>query len=85
VTFRGCLRERALRLTCHDVLRRVEDRHVVADDLGRRVTVDPAGAAVPGHDVPAWVEHEDRVVVHAVDEEAEPRLALAQFALRVAL
>ena len=37
----------------------------------RRVALDPLGAGVPGRDAAVGVEHEDRVVDDAVDEQAK--------------
>ena len=72
----------ALALAGADLLVVVELREVVADDLARLVALDPLGAGVPGHDAAARVEHEDRVVLDRLDQQAEARLALAQLVLR---
>src|SRR6185436_14268276 len=45
---------------------RIEDREVLADDLARRVTLQPLRARVPGEDFSAGIEQEQRVVAHAV-------------------
>ena len=51
---------------------------MLADDLVGRVALDPLGPGVPGGDVAVGVEHEDRVVPDALDQEPEALLALAQ-------
>src|SRR5690606_28969648 len=56
-----------------------------ADDFLRRIALDPLGALVPRRDVSARIQHEDRVVLHALDHAPEPLLALAQLLLRLAL
>src|SRR6185312_5423295 len=58
-----------------DLVRRVEDREVSADDLRRRVPVHALGARIPGDDAAADVEHEDAVIDDALDEQAKPVLA----------
>src|SRR5262249_9731152 len=52
-----------------------------ADDLLRRVPHRPGGAGVPADDAAAGVEHDDGVVVDALDQQAEALLALAQLLL----
>ena len=49
-------------------LLRVERREVLADDLVGLVLLDPLGPGVPGGDVAVRVEHEDGVVLHALDQ-----------------
>jgi hypothetical protein len=44
---------------------------VLADDLVGFVPLDALGAKVPGRDVPAGVEDEDRIVLDALDEQAK--------------
>src|SRR5581483_4865197 len=58
-----------------DVFRREEPRVGLADDLIGPVSLDALGPRVPAGDVPAPVEHEDRVVPHALDQEPERLLA----------
>jgi hypothetical protein len=59
-------------------LRRVEDRKVLADDFLGRVALDSLGADVPGDHHAIRIEHEDRVLAHAFDQQPEPLLAAAQ-------
>ena len=63
-------------------LRRIEGREVLADDLVGGVALDALGAGVPGRDVAVRIEHEDRVVLHALDQQAEALLALRAAPLR---
>ena len=66
-------------LTRGDVLGWVEDREVFSDDLPGRVALDPLGARVPRRDAPLRVEDENRVVLHAFDEQTKaPRSLLAR-------
>jgi hypothetical protein len=66
-----------------ELLLRVEDREVPADDLGGVVALVELRALVPAGDVAVHVEHEDRVVAHALHHQAEAFLALAQAFERV--
>src|SRR5262249_34433817 len=70
--------ELELALARANVLLGVEGREVLADDLVGAPALDPLGGGVPGLDVPGRVEHEDGVVGRALDEQAEPLLALAE-------
>ncbi len=55
---------------------------MLADDLLGAVALDPLGAGVPvGHDA-ARIEHIDRIVGDALNQQAEPLLALAQRLVR---
>src|SRR5690606_22177392 len=47
-----------------------------AEDLARLVALDALGPEVPGRDVPAGVEHEQRVVADALDHEPEQLVIL---------
>ena len=58
-----------------DGLLRVEAGEVLADDLVGLVALDPLGPGVPGGDVALRVEHEDGVVLDALDQQPEPLLA----------
>ena len=62
--------ERAPRFL-HRVLRRVEPGEVLPDDLLGGVALRPLGAVVPAPDDAAHVEHEDGVVPHLLDRQAE--------------
>src|SRR6185369_14849666 len=53
-----------------------ELREVMTDDLLRAIPVDALGAHVPGRDVSGRIEHEDRVVLHAVDQQPVALLRL---------
>src|SRR5690606_28847568 len=64
------------RLVRRDVLRGVEVREVLAENFLRRVAADALGSAVPAADEAVAVEHENRVVVDALDEQTEAFLAL---------
>ena len=57
------------RLSARDVLGRVEDRKMPSDDLIGCVALEAKRALVPAQDVPGWVESEDGVVLHPLDEE----------------
>src|SRR6185503_15251959 len=48
-----------------DVLGRVENRKVLADDLLRAVLLDQRRTGVPARDMAVLVENEDRVIPHA--------------------
>src|SRR5690606_29904893 len=65
------LRQRAGRLAAGPVLIGVEAREMLADALARPVALDPLRAGVPAGDAAFDVEHEDRIIVHALDEHAE--------------
>ena len=55
-------------------------------DLLDGIPVDPLGALVPARDVSAWIEHEDAVVTHTLNQQAESLFAQAQrFFRRAAL
>jgi hypothetical protein len=50
------------------ILRRVEDREVLADDVVGAVSLDALGAYVPGQYTARSIEHEDGVVADAFDQ-----------------
>ena len=54
-----------------DVRLRVEDGEVPADDLVLRVALDRLRTGVPGHDAAVRIQHEDRVVERARDQQRE--------------
>jgi hypothetical protein len=60
--------ERAHRLAFRPVLVRVERLEVAADDLVRCVALDPLGSEVPGRHPTVGIEHEDGVVLKALDQ-----------------
>src|ERR1019366_2766976 len=70
--------EGPLGLAGSPVLRRIEDREVLADDLVRLVALGVPRARVPRRDVAARVEHEDRVVGDRVDEKVKALLGSVQ-------
>src|SRR4051812_791046 len=70
--------ELALRLAGGFVLFRVEDREVLSDDLLGLISLDSLRTRVPGRNRPVLAEHEDRVVVDAVDEFLEPIVVVAR-------
>src|SRR6185437_14170154 len=70
--------ELTLELPRCDVFRRVEDREVLSDDLVFGITFDSLRALVPSDDVAPRVEHEDRVIFDALDEQAESLITLPQ-------
>jgi hypothetical protein len=69
--------ELLLALARLDVVLAVEDREVLAQDLALAVQVDALGAGVPRGDLAAGIEGEHRIVADAVEEQAQPLLALA--------
>src|SRR5581483_9488878 len=50
---------------------RVEAGEVLADDLLGFVALVPLGPGVPGHNSSVWVEHEDRIVSCALNQQAK--------------
>jgi hypothetical protein len=60
------------------VLRRKEARKVGTDDLGRAVAFDPFRTGIPTDDHTVRVDHEDRVVVNAIDQESIALFTLPQ-------
>src|ERR1700744_1429827 len=58
------------------VLLGVEAREMLAEDLRRRVALDPFRAGIPARHAALRVEHVDRVVGHPVHQQAEAGLAL---------
>ena len=76
--------ERARRLAALPLLLGVEAAEMLADDLGRRVLVDALRARVPVGDVAVRIEHEDRVVGDALDEQPKAPFAFHQRLLRLA-
>src|SRR5262249_23591381 len=54
-----------------DVFLGIEAREMLTNDLLGPVLLDPFGAGIPGDDAAFGVEHEDRVVFRAFDQETE--------------
>src|SRR5207248_6767668 len=68
--------ELPLRLSAAGLLLGVEDAEVAADDVVRRVALDPLRPGIPGDDPPVRVEHEDGVVADPGNQEPEHLLGL---------
>ena len=62
---------------------RVETREMLADDLLRPVALDAFRAGIPAHDLAVGIEHVDRVVDHALDEQPQLFLAVVQLGFRL--
>ena len=75
---RGGHRQLVLRVSRPHVVGTIEGREVPPDDLIGPVALDPLGPAIPARDVALGLQHEDRVVLDRLHEEAESLLALAQ-------
>src|SRR5207302_2776475 len=75
-------REQAIGLSVA-LLIRVEDRNVPSDDLAGRVALEALGSWIPTLDRSIGIEHEEGVVLHPVDQEAETLLALAHIGFRL--
>ena len=58
---------------------------MLADDLVGRIALDALGPCIPVGDAPFGIEHVDRVVGHALNEDPEAPLGLEQRLLRIAL
>src|SRR5438132_12462866 len=56
---------------------------MLADDLRRRITLQPLRAGIPVHDDAAWIEHVEGAVLHGFDQEAELALAFVERVLRL--
>src|SRR5215475_2876071 len=54
---------------------------MLSDDLGGLVTLDVLCACVPARHAAVAIEHEDRIVGDALDQQAEIRFTLARLAL----
>src|SRR5208282_3454455 len=70
--------ERLLRHIRSTIILGVEAREVLADDLVGAVALDALCAPVPVGDDAIWIEHVDRVVGDAVDQQGIALFALAQ-------
>ncbi len=58
---------------------------MLADDIVGCVALDPLSSRIPVRDAPFRIEHEDRVIGHALDEQPEPPLRFEQGLLRLPL
>src|SRR5262249_16416650 len=67
--------KRALRQAGVAVLLGIKGREMLADDLFRRVPLDPLGARIPARDLAFGTELEDRVIGDALYKQAELFLA----------
>ena len=70
--------QRARRLAALPLLLGVEAAEMLADDLVRRILVDPLRAGVPVGHAPVGIEHEDRVIGDALNQQPEAPLAVAR-------
>src|SRR5262249_56038574 len=64
--------ERPTRSALPGFLGGVEQLHVLADDLVRRVSFEPLGSGVPTLHPARSIEHVEGIVSHAVHPQAEP-------------
>src|SRR5579862_1752989 len=55
----------------------IEDREMLSDDFLCTIALEALGAGVPGEHVACRVEHEDRIIAHALDQQPEALLAVA--------
>src|SRR5581483_8028290 len=76
--------DRPLRHAGLAVLFGVKTREVLADDLLRRISLDPLRARVPARDQPSRAQHVDCVIDDALHQQAELLLTLAQGFFRLA-
>ena len=74
----GGARELGGGLAGRHVFREEEDRHVAAEDLVGRVSLQPLGSLVPADHLAVGIEHVDRVVGDPLDEQSEALFAIAQ-------
>src|SRR5450432_882583 len=51
---------------------------MLTDDLFGSITLDALCSFIPGDYDTRWVEHEDSVILHSLDQESQPILAQAQ-------
>src|ERR1700721_984913 len=65
---RGSHSEYFVRRAPLDIFRRKEAREVMTDNLFASVTFDSFGASIPTNNNSVRVQHEDRVVLHFVEE-----------------
>src|SRR5665213_4489562 len=65
------MRQLALGLACPDLVVGIEDRKVPPDDLLARIALDAPRPRIPGHHDTLGVEHQDRVFLDRIDEQAQ--------------
>ena len=70
--------ELALRFTGANILLRIKDGEVAADDLFRLVAFDAACTGIPRGHASGRIQHEDRIVSNGFDEQLENRLVLTK-------
>ena len=73
----------ARRRACFAVFGRIEYRKMLAENLSGLVPLDPLRARVPIGHVPGGIQHADRVVGDALDQETEVTLALEEIPLEL--
>src|ERR1700761_1452382 len=73
-----CSLQFLVRVSSLDVFRSVEAGKVAANNLLGGVTLQALRTPVPTDDRPGWIEHEDGVVLHTVNQDVETFLAAAQ-------
>src|SRR5262249_34289554 len=69
----------------HAFFSRVEFGKVLSDDFRRGISLQPFRTGIPVYDDTARIEHVDRAILHRLDQQAEPALALVQRLLGFAL
>ena len=68
---RGCHFQRLLGLARFDVFGRIEAGEVLTDDLLGLVAGDPLASGIPRQDMPLGIEHENGVLLRALDQQAK--------------
>src|SRR5918995_139631 len=66
------------RLAGRDVLGEIKMRKVLAQHLITRVPLDPLSTGIPAGNDAIWIEHVDRVVHHAFNQQAKSLFTLTQ-------
>src|SRR5215472_17374238 len=74
-----------LRLAALHVFLRIKQGEVFSNDFFRAVAHETGGSGVPTDDVAGRVQLENSILLHSLNQQAEPLLALAQCALRAPL
>ncbi len=67
--------ERSGRLPASAILLRIEAREIVANDLVGLIALDQFGPDIPVGNPAIHIEHIDRIVAHALNQQTEPLLA----------
>src|SRR5919108_451204 len=60
------------------IFRAIHAREMLADDLIRLIALQALGPGIPTHDVSRRIEHENGLVLHPLNQQAEARLVLPQ-------